>query len=99
MTRDPLLNAAERWFRLLLRFYPPDFRDDMGEGMVEATAPVTRSGAAACPVLSASARAPRSIRCAAVRASGRARRRRGDGAAPGATPAWPLDGSCVRRGW
>src|SRR6266508_1185636 len=24
------LAVSERWFRLLLRFYPPDFRDDMG---------------------------------------------------------------------
>src|SRR5436305_375291 len=29
------LNASERWFRLLLRLYPPDFRDEMGEGLVE----------------------------------------------------------------
>ena len=31
-----LINLSERWFRLLLRLYPPDFRDDMGEGLVEA---------------------------------------------------------------
>jgi predicted permease len=27
---------SERWFRLLLRLYPPDFRDEMGEAVVEA---------------------------------------------------------------
>ena len=36
MTSDRLIRASERWFRLLLRLYPPDFRDDMGEGLVEA---------------------------------------------------------------
>jgi len=29
------MNASERWFRLLLRLYPPDFRDAMGEALVE----------------------------------------------------------------
>ncbi|HVS63160.1 MAG TPA: ADOP family duplicated permease [Thermoanaerobaculia bacterium] len=28
-------SASERWFRLLLRLYPVDFRDEMGEGFVE----------------------------------------------------------------
>lgn len=36
MSRDPLLRISERWFRLLLRLYPADFRDDMGESVVEA---------------------------------------------------------------
>jgi putative ABC transport system permease protein len=36
MRRDRLLNASERWFRLLERLYPPDFRDEMGSGLVEA---------------------------------------------------------------
>jgi putative ABC transport system permease protein len=31
-----LMSASERWFRLLLRFYPPDFRDEMGVALVEA---------------------------------------------------------------
>ena len=30
-----LLDISERWFRLLLRFYPADFRDEMGNGVVE----------------------------------------------------------------
>jgi putative ABC transport system permease protein len=30
-----LLNLSERWFRLLLRLYPADFRDEMGESVVE----------------------------------------------------------------
>jgi hypothetical protein len=30
MTGDRLLNLSERWFRLLLRLYPADFRDGMG---------------------------------------------------------------------
>jgi putative ABC transport system permease protein len=32
---DRLVNASERWFRWLQRLYPPDFRDDMGEAVVE----------------------------------------------------------------
>ena len=28
--------TSERWFRLLLRLYPSDFRDEMGESLVEA---------------------------------------------------------------
>ena len=35
MNRDPLLRASERWFRLLLRLYPADFRDELGEAVVE----------------------------------------------------------------
>jgi putative ABC transport system permease protein len=31
-----LLNVSERWFRLLLRLYPVDFRDEMGDSVVEA---------------------------------------------------------------
>ena len=30
-----LLNLSERWFRLLLRLYPADFRDEMGDSVVE----------------------------------------------------------------
>jgi putative ABC transport system permease protein len=36
MIGDRLVNLSERWFRLLERLYPPDFRDDMGEAVVEA---------------------------------------------------------------
>jgi putative ABC transport system permease protein len=36
MTGDRLLNLSERWFRLLLRLYPADFRDGMGLPVVEA---------------------------------------------------------------
>jgi putative ABC transport system permease protein len=36
MTQNRLLNLSERWFRLLRRLYPPDFRDEMGAAMVEA---------------------------------------------------------------
>lgn len=35
MTADHLVAASERWFRLLGRLYPPDFRDDMGDALVE----------------------------------------------------------------
>ena len=35
MTSDRLLHLSERWFRLLERFYPPDFRDDCGDAVVE----------------------------------------------------------------
>jgi putative ABC transport system permease protein len=31
-----MLNLSERWFRLLQRLYPPDFRDEMGIAVVEA---------------------------------------------------------------
>jgi hypothetical protein len=27
------MNASERWFRLLLRLYPADFREEMGEAL------------------------------------------------------------------
>src|SRR5262249_14219411 len=27
-------NASERWFRILLRLYPADFRDEMGEDLI-----------------------------------------------------------------
>ena len=36
MTRDRLTNLSERWFTLLQRLYPAEFRDDMGTPMVEA---------------------------------------------------------------
>jgi putative ABC transport system permease protein len=36
VTRDHLLRVSERWFRLLLRAYPADFREEMGPGVVEA---------------------------------------------------------------
>lgn len=36
MSRNRLLNVSERWFRLLQRLYPPDFRDEMGNALVEA---------------------------------------------------------------
>ena len=42
MTRDRLLNMSERWFRLLQRLYPPDFRDEMGNAVVEAYTDRTR---------------------------------------------------------
>jgi hypothetical protein len=35
MISDRLVNLSERWFRLLERFYPPDFRDTMGDAVVE----------------------------------------------------------------
>lgn len=36
MNLERLLALSNRWFRLLLRLYPIDFRDDMGESVVEA---------------------------------------------------------------
>jgi putative ABC transport system permease protein len=36
MMRNRMLNLSERWFRLLHRLYPPDFRDEMGNAVVEA---------------------------------------------------------------
>ena len=37
MTHDRLLRVSERWFELLLRLYPADFRDEMGIGVAEAS--------------------------------------------------------------
>jgi predicted permease len=34
MTHERLVALSERWFRLLLRLYPADFRDEMGEAIV-----------------------------------------------------------------
>jgi len=36
MMRNRMLHLSERWFRLLERLYPPDFRDEMGSAVVEA---------------------------------------------------------------
>ena len=36
MNHPRLLNVSERWFKLLLRLFPGDFRDDMGQSFVEA---------------------------------------------------------------
>lgn len=36
MTSHRSLTVSERWFRLLLRLYPSDFRDELGEALVEA---------------------------------------------------------------
>jgi putative ABC transport system permease protein len=36
MMRHRMLTMSERWFRLLQRLYPPDFRDEMGNAVVEA---------------------------------------------------------------
>ena len=46
MTRNRLLNMSERWFRLLQRLYPPDFRDEMGNAVVEAYTDRTRDALA-----------------------------------------------------
>jgi putative ABC transport system permease protein len=35
MNRERLLDVSDRWFGLLQRLYPPDFRDDMGCAVVE----------------------------------------------------------------
>ncbi len=35
MKSNRLLHASECWFKLLLRLYPADFRDEMGKGLVE----------------------------------------------------------------
>jgi putative ABC transport system permease protein len=36
MSTERLVDLSERWFRLLHRLYPADFRDDMGTALVEA---------------------------------------------------------------
>jgi putative ABC transport system permease protein len=48
---DRLVDISERWFRLLQRLYPPDFRDDMGDAVVDtyrdrARAALKRGGGA-----------------------------------------------------
>ena len=35
MTKHRLLTLSDRWFRLLLRCYPRDFRDEMGDAVVQ----------------------------------------------------------------
>lgn len=35
MKSDVWIRLAALWFKLLLKFYPPDFREDMGDGVVE----------------------------------------------------------------
>jgi putative ABC transport system permease protein len=35
MKHERLLDASDRWFRLLQRLYPVDFRDEMGHALVE----------------------------------------------------------------
>ena len=35
MKHPRMLRASERWFKLLQRLYPPDFRDEMSDAMVE----------------------------------------------------------------
>ena len=36
MRRHRMLHMSERWFQLLERLYPSDFRDEMGNAVVEA---------------------------------------------------------------
>jgi hypothetical protein len=36
MKRHHMLQASERWFRFLQHLYPPDFRDEMSDALVEA---------------------------------------------------------------
>src|SRR5262245_12506506 len=36
MTHNRILKLSERWFRFLLGLYPPDFRDERGNAVVEA---------------------------------------------------------------
>ena len=103
--RDRLVNLSERWFRLLLRLYPPDFRDEMGDAVVEtyrdrAREALRRGGVARGSPACGCARS--STRCATVRASGCGPRSRGGAAATGAaTRSWRCAGCCapgVRRG-
>jgi putative ABC transport system permease protein len=42
MRHRRLLHTSERWFRFLGRLYPPDFRDEMGDAVVEAYMDRTR---------------------------------------------------------
>lgn len=35
MNRERILRASDRWFRLLTRLYPTDFRDEMGSAMAD----------------------------------------------------------------
>ena len=50
MSEQRWMNRSERWFGMLLRFYPVDFREEMGEALVEtyrdrARAALRRGGA------------------------------------------------------
>jgi putative ABC transport system permease protein len=46
MTRDRLMRASARWFALLQTLYPRDFREEMGEALVEAYTDRAREAAA-----------------------------------------------------
>ena len=47
MRRDRVLHVSEGWFRLLLWLYPPDFRDEMGDSLVQTYLDRCRSGSIA----------------------------------------------------
>ena len=95
------MTLSERWFRLLQRLYPPDFRDEMGDAVVEAYMDRARdalkrrrrrSGSCCCGC------ARLSTRCATARPSACAPRPRGGAAATGAAmPSSSRAGSCARR--
>ena len=81
-----LLDLSERWFRLLLRLYPADFRDEMGDSVVEtyrdrARDAVNRGGVIRLEDCGCS----RSwISCATAQANGHVPRHRGGARATGA---------------
>lgn len=87
MRGDRAIRASERWFRLLLQLYPSDFREEMGDAVVEAYCDRARDalnrggviGSRACGC------ARLRIRCVTARASGRGQQRHGDVAATGAS--------------
>ena len=41
MTHPRVFHASERWFRLLQRLYPRDFRDEMSDGWADAGPPTS----------------------------------------------------------
>ena len=101
MSSDRLMNVSERWFRLLQRLYPPDFRDDMGDarrGDVPRPRARRASTAAASSARRASGCARSWTRCATAPASACGPPPRGGAAATGAAT-WSsrLAGCCARR--
>ena len=87
MNGDRLINLSERWFRLLQRLYPPDFRDDMGNAVVETYRDRAREALNRGGIIRLAARLDSRARRLAAQRTGRAgaaRGPRGGAAATGA---------------
>ena len=99
---DRLVNISERWFRLLQRLYPPDFRDDMGDAVVDtyrdrARAALNRAAADAAPAPSASAASCASPSCGCARSSTRCATAPANACGPRSRGAAAATGAATRK--